>query len=341
MRKTIGALCLAVTVAGSTLAQVPAAPTAGQAAADAGQSAPTTGDHWPKSAEYAGATYTVYQPQLDSWDTADLTAHAAVSVLPQGSRTPVFGVLKLTARTEVDRLARTVYFRNTTVQRATFPSAPTWETTYLRTFQLLFVGGPFTVSLDRMEAALAILGAQGNAKSVAVQNPVPQFVFSTTPAVLVMVDGEPAWRRVAGTPFERILNTRPLVLRDGTGTVYFHLFDGFLKAPGLAGPWSPAGTLPAGLAKVASDLAASGAVDLMEGPADEKTGKKPSLTTGAPGVVVATKPTELIVTDGKPDLETLEGTDLLFVKNTDANVFVDLAGQQAYVLVSGRWFTAT
>ena len=110
------------------------------------------------------------------------------------------------------------------------------ETTYLRTFQMLFVGGPFTVSLDRMEAALAILGAQGNAKSVAVQNPVPQFVFSTTPAVLVTVDGEPAWRRVTGAPFERILNTRPLVLRDGTGTVYFHLFDGFLKAPGLAGP---------------------------------------------------------------------------------------------------------
>ena len=66
MRKTIGALCLAVTVAGSTLAQVPAAPTAGQAATDAGQSAPTTGDRWPKSAEYAGATYTVYQPQLDA-----------------------------------------------------------------------------------------------------------------------------------------------------------------------------------------------------------------------------------------------------------------------------------
>ena len=76
----------------------------------------------------------------------------------------------------------------------------------------------------------------------------------------------------------------------------------------------------------------------MEGPADEKTGKKPSLANGAPGVVVAMKQTELIVTDGKPDLETLEGTDLMFVKNTDANVCVDLAGQQAYVLVSGRWF---
>ena len=140
-----------------------------------------------------------------------------------------------------------------------------------------------------------------------MQNPVPQFVFSTTPAVLVTIDGDPAWRRVAGTPYQRILNTRPLVLRDGTGTIYFHLFDGFLKAPGLAGPWTLAGTVPAGLAKVAADLGASGAVDLMEGPADEKTGKKPSLASGAPGVIVVTKPTELIVTDGEPDLETLRG----------------------------------
>ncbi|HTN48212.1 MAG TPA: autotransporter [Burkholderiaceae bacterium] len=341
MRRTFGSLCLAIAASGGVLAQAPTVPGSSPAAAVPGQptAAPTTGDRWPKTAELGGATYTVYQPQLDSWDMSDLTAHAAASVLPPGSQTPVFGVLKLTARTEVDRLGRTVYFKDTTVQSANFPSEPTWATTYLRAFQALFVKGPFTVSLDRMEAALKILNAQNQAKSVPVRNPVPQFVFSTTPAVLVTIDGDPAWRRVAGTPYERILNTRPLLLRDGSGTIYFHLFDGFLKAPGLAGPWSLAGAVPTAMAKAAADLAASGAVDLMEGPADEKTGKRPSLTPGAPGVVVVTKPTELIVTDGRPDLETLEGTDLLYIKNTDANVFVDLAGQQAYVLVSGRWFT--
>ncbi|HQR19246.1 MAG TPA: autotransporter [Burkholderiaceae bacterium] len=341
MRRTIEAIGLAIAIAatGSALAQAPAAPSSNQATSAAAQpAAPATGDRWPKSADLGGATYTVYQPQLDSWDMSNLAAHAAVSVLPPGSQTPVFGVLKLTARTEVDRLARTVYFKDTTVENATFPSQPTWEINYLRAFQSLFVKGPFTVSLDRMEAALAILNAQNQAKSVAVRNPVPQFVFSPMPAVLVTIDGDPAWRPVSGTPYQRVLNARPLLLRDGSGTIYFHLFDGFLKAPGLAGPWSLAADVPSGIAKAASALAASGAVDLMEGPADEKTGKKPSLATGAPGVIVVTKPTELIVTDGKPELETLEATDLLYVKNTDANVFVALADQQVYVLVSGRWF---
>ena len=345
MKKSIGVLCLlAIAAIGSAFAQAPTAPVAAQAATTsaAGQAvtAPPTGDRWPKTAELDGATYTVYQPQLDSWDTFKLAAHAAVSVLPPGSQQPVFGVLKLTATTHVDRLARTVYFTDTTVQSTNFPSMPDGAMSYQKAFQALFVKGPFTVALDRMEASLAVLNAQNQAKSVPVQNPVPQFVFSTTPAVLVTIDGDPAWRAVEGTSYQRVLNTRPLLLRDGSGTVYFHLFDGFLKAPGLAGPWAADTAVPSDIAKLAAELGKSGAVDLMEGPADETTGKKPSLASGAPGVIVVTKPTELIVTDGSADLETLDGTDLLYVKNTDANVFLNLPDQQTYVLVSGRWFKA-
>jgi len=286
------------------------------------------GDRWPKTA------------QLDSWDSFNVKAHAAVSVLPPGSQAPVFGVIKLAAKTMVEHQARTVYFTDTTVEAAIFPSAPTWATSYQQAFQSLFVKGPFTVALDRMEAAMSVLNAQGNAKSVPVQNPVPQFVFSPKPAVLVTIDGDPAWRSVAGTSYQRVLNTRPLLLRDGS-TYYFHLFDGFLKAPGLAGPWSVASSVPPGIEKAAADLGAKGAVDLMEGPADEKTGKRPSLASGAPDVIVATKPTELIVTDGAPDWAGLDGTgSLLYAKNTDANMFVDMNTQLTYVLVSGRWFAS-
>ena len=78
----------------------------------------------------------------------------------------------------------------------------------------------------------------------------------------------------------------------------------------------------------------------MEGQADPKTKKKPSLKDGAPQIVVATSPTELIVTKGSPEWAPLEGTQLLYVKNTTGNVFKDLSDQQTYVLVTGRWFRA-
>ena len=78
------------------------------AAATAPTAAPAGADRWPKTAQLGGATYTVFQPQLDSWDNYNLVAHAAVSVLPPGQQNAVFGVLNITAKTQVDRTARTV-----------------------------------------------------------------------------------------------------------------------------------------------------------------------------------------------------------------------------------------
>src|SRR5215510_12809305 len=144
MKRFVATCCaLAIGIIGSAaLAQAPSGPAA------PGQAPAAVGDQWPKTAQLDGATYTVFQPQLDSWDSYNLAAHAAVSVLPPGSQSPVFGVLKVTAKTRVDRLARTVYFTDTTVQSASFPSAASWATSYQQAFQALFVKGPFTISLD-------------------------------------------------------------------------------------------------------------------------------------------------------------------------------------------------
>ena len=295
-----------------------------------------TGDLWPKTAELEGAKYTIYQPQLDSWDKVNMTAHAAVAVQAPGSQSPVFGMLKLTAKTSVDKLARTVYLTEIRAVSASFPSAGGLAGSYQQAFQSLLARS-MTISLDRVEAALAALQAQSQSGSVEVQNPVPQFVFSSKPAVLVAIDGDPAWRRIDGTSYDRVLNTRPLLLRAGN-SYYFHLFDGFLKAPGLVGPWTYDPNPPFDIARVTTDLAASGEIDLMTGPRNEKTGNTPSLTSGVPDVIVVTSPTELIVTDGAADWVSLEGTgSLLYLKNTDANVFLDMQTQQDYVLVSGRW----
>ena len=55
--------------------------------------------------------------------------------------------------------------------------------------------------------------------------------------------------------------------------------------------------------------------------------------------MVATEPTELIVTTGPPSYRTLAGTTLLYVENTESNWFKDTATQRDYLLLSGRWFT--
>src|SRR5208283_1101596 len=276
-------------VAATNVAQSPSAPWPApeQASPPASQVTP---DPWPKSAELNQTKYTVYQPQLDSWNNYVYQAHAAVSVLPPNSKDPIFGVIEVSAVTIVDKQAQTVHFENLLVTKATFPSVPQMASTYQQAIQSLITQGPATMSLGRLEAAVAIEGAQRKALHVPVLNEPPRIVFSTSAMVLVLIHGDPVWRPVAGTSLSRVLNTRALVLSDPSGNVYVHVLDGFMMAPSLNGPWSVAVSAPSGANQTAQSLAQQHAVDLMEGPVNETTGQRPSLAGGGPGVVLATRP---------------------------------------------------
>ncbi len=131
-----------------------------------------------------------------------------------------------------------------------------------------------------------------------------------------------------------------MLLDDKSGKYYIHLFDGFIEATSFTGPWTVARRVPPSAVKLATELAKQRVVDLMEGQPDENTKKKPSLKSGAPAIVVVTRPSELIVTEGAPDWKNIGQTNLLYMNNTTGNVFLDLNDQQMYVLVTGRWFRA-
>ena len=82
----------------------------------------------------------------------------------------------------------------------------------------------------------------------------------------------------------------------------------------------------------------------MAGKVAAKAGKKPAKKevekTGGemPEVIVSTVPAELLVTDGDPQYTPINGTNLLFVTNTESNIFMDTGSQEYYTLLSGRWF---
>src|SRR5215470_6495880 len=167
-----------------------------------------TPDPWPKILKLDGATYTLYQPQLDSWDGYNFAAHAAASVLPSGAKDPSFGVIEITAKTHVFRLFRTVHFRDIAVTKATFPSAPGQAASYQQNFQTIVTGGDSTMSLDRLQAMVSIQNALKMGRSVPVKNEPPVIVFSPRTAVLVSIDGNATWGPVAGTSLERVVNSR-------------------------------------------------------------------------------------------------------------------------------------
>jgi hypothetical protein len=270
--------------------------------------AEVTPDPWPKVIDLQGAKYTIYQPQLDKWDGFLIEAHAAVSVLPAEAKDPVFGAIEIAATTVVDRPSRVVTFYDITVTKATFPSSPDSAARYQVGFQSM-LQGPSTMSLDRLEAMLSVEEAEKKGRGVLVKNEPPKFVFSQTPAVLISIDGEPIWRPVKGTSFERILNTSALVLRDSSGKIYLHLLDGFVEAQTLSGPWAVAKSVDPEADRIANELEKEKVVDLMMAEPDEKNPeKKLSLKNGVPKVIVAMAPTELLITQGAPDWMQIEGT---------------------------------
>jgi hypothetical protein len=315
-------------------------------------------DNWPRQYTTPDNTIKLYQPQVDSWKGHELKVRAAVSIQSQGSKDSIFGVAWIEAETDVDKNTRMVRIESTRITRVNFPSAAAANDTYLQILRgAVPTDKPMSIALDRLEADLQIAGEEKKASSYPVKNDPPRILFSTVPALLVLIDGEPAWRAVDGTDFQRVLNTRPLLLKATDGRIFLHVYDGWMVAGGLGGPWTVAADPPSSLAAVMQKLKAQNApVDLLEGsspPQDSQSSEssagatasaKPSLAKGpVPAIVVATQPTELLVTEGEPDFVPLDGTQLLYVKNTTAHIFKDLTDpqQKTYVTISGRWYRAT
>jgi hypothetical protein len=311
-------------------AQIAAVP---PAASD--QSTPTIG--WPRQINADGNTITIYQPQLDAWQGNRLTGRAAVSVQTPASPAPTYGVLWFSARTEVNKEADEVLLEDIQITRSSLPQAPAGSPDYLQLIRQSIPTMAHTLSLERIEAALMVTQAEQQQRQQPLQNNPPHIFFSTTPAVLVLVDGQSALRPLAGTTLLRVINTRALLLLDqGIGRYYLYLRDRWVEARSLQGPWAAATNPPAALETAKQAAEAEQLVDLLDDPNPEA---KEALDHDiVPTIYVSTTPAELIQTDGPPDFEPIAGTQLLWAKNTSGSLFMNVADQNYYVLISGRWY---
>ena len=292
---------------------------------------------WPRQLHNGPITYSVYQPQVESWNGNQLATRAAVAVLDSGATEPTFGVIWLSARTDVDKTSRLVGLENLEITKASFPSAPERASEWRAALQRLLPEACRTIALDRLESELAVQREVAKGNAAPLHNDPPRIIFSSRPAILVLVDGQPMLQP-AGEGVERVINTRPLLLRDGD-RFYLHVFDGWMQASALTGPWSVAETPPAALAAAMQSSVAANQVDLLTGASADSTAAPPSLAGGpVPDIYVSTEPAELVVTDGAADYVPVEGTELLYVENTTGRVFKSIADNQSYLLISGRWY---
>jgi hypothetical protein len=193
---------------------------------------------------------------------------------------------------------------------------------------------------DVIERMFKSLGAVPRAAS-ATATPAPPIIFAQAPAIVIRIDGEPVYREVAGTGFQRVVNTRSLIVRDQAGIHYLKILDGWMEAYALDGLWSVSGLESDALTNALTQVVQDHLVDLPDGGSVLEPNDRPSLgQSPVPSVHVSTAPAELIVTKGEPHFVPIEGTALLHLENTTGKVFKEPTDEELYVLVSGRWFRA-
>jgi uncharacterized membrane protein YgcG len=285
---------------------------------------------WPMRIDSPQGTITVYQPQVTKFDGNKLTARAAVSVIPPGQTDPTFGAIWMESRVSTDRVARTVQILDVNVTRARFPDAQGVTEQELTTaLSSVLPQQAMTLSLDQLSAELQVIQKEKEAVKDLATNP-PQIIFRDHPAVLVQFDGDPRLVQEANSNVLRAVNTPFFVALDPGSKTYFLKGAGLWFASANAtGPFQQTNQVPGPIAAAAD---ADGYKDPQQPlPADQAIGLE---------IVTATQPTELIWTDGPEELSPISNTDLLYVTNTDANLFVEIQTQQLFVLLSGRWYSA-
>lgn len=179
------------------------------------------------------------------------------------------------------------------------------------------------------------------AAAVTAQTAPPRIIFAVSPALLIQIDGDPVYRDVPGTELQRVVNTKPLILRDGSGGHYLKIFDGWMEAYSLLDDWTVAGVPPEGGGVALKRAREAKDADLLDGapalPQDQSAAKRRLVDADAPAVYISTTPAVLIVTDGPPRFAPIAGTSLEYVANTTARVFREPTDHEIYISVSGLW----
>lgn len=283
---------------------------------------------WPKEIDTNKGAVTIYQPQLESYKNNILDGRMAVSIKPI-SGDMIFGAVWFNARLSTDTELRTVTLEKLDVARVYFPDLEDKEK--VNRFGELLVeeieSWDVEMSLDRLIASMEEVENLQNI-SDKLNNDPPEIYFRTTATVLITIDGEPKIKTDDNSKLDYVANTPYFIVKETNKKDYYLKGGSFwYRSKEVLSGWEETKKVPSKIEKFAKDNIEEGEPDSI------------SLTyTEAPELIVVSKPSELIMTDGEPEYATIEGTSLLYIANSESDIIMDIDSQNHYVLLGGRWF---
>ncbi|WP_347838559.1 hypothetical protein [uncultured Draconibacterium sp.] len=177
----------------------------------------------------------------------------------------------------------------------------------------------------------AALKTSRAAVNTGLNNDAPPIIYTNQPAALIIVNGEPFYEEL-DKRFSKIANAGAFIVKDNKRDTYYMYGGGlwFTSENALQG-WEYNDDVPNRVKRVMKKHAR----ELYDSMQNEHYQARI-----IPDLIFSTEPAELISTDGSPKYVLIPNTKLVYIENSDAEVFRQVDTNTFYALFSGRWFVS-
>jgi hypothetical protein len=290
---------------------------------------------WPLVFNAGGDQVQVFKPQPESFDGTSFTARAAVAYQRPDDKSPVFGAIWGNGTLAVDRSNRMGTLTNFKVTDARFPGIS--DAGELAGIKEKLSEGITThaapIAIDWLVASLD----EEKQSTASYDNAPPTIIYKDKPSILLYIDGDPIYEPVklkdavadpvygqAGPQLERVVNSPFLLVRPKGGANWLYGSGTWYSSRNIQGPWTHENKAPDYLEALAKQVDTTAATPRNDGI--------------IPEVVVSMKPAVLLDVNGKPQMQPFDNSSLMYVTNTDKDLFMYIPTQEYYFLASGRWY---
>ncbi len=284
---------------------------------------------WPKDiTAKSGAVITIYQPQPEAMNGNKIEGRAAFSAVEKPNDEPVFGVFWYTATMTTDRDTRTITLESILIDDVKLPGIDDAQKID-KLKKLLEQEIPKWNLTSTVDEVAATIEQEKAIVSTDLKNDPPAIYYTIERSTLVLIDDEPKLQDDKELKMKRVINTAFLIVENPDDKKYY-LYGGSF--------WYVSSSLKEGYKPVSPLPKTIGALDQeLKKKQTEKTQKPEG---DPPAIIVSTTPAELIQSYGTADFANISNTMLLYVSNSDDDIFKNMNDQQYYVLLSGRWYKA-
>ena len=299
-------------------------------------------EDWPKVVTASdGTVIKVYQPQPENFKGNQLQFRSAISVTATGNADPIFGTFWATSKVETDRDNRDVSINTLNITSIKIPAIADQDRIDFidDALESQFPQAAGSIPQDELLTSLD-QNAEQEKLAQSISTKPPKILFTTQPSMLVLIDGEPKLQRNPDWNLDAVVNSPFTIVKNTDGRFFLYGSKHWYVANLATGPYSFTGdNVPDNIRNIGQVLDSKASTNSTAN--NGQNAPAPAITAdpnAIASIVVSTVPAELIQSKGEPNFTPVEGTSLLYIKNSDNDIFMDVNSQAYFVLISGRWY---